>query len=470
MSTALQPSAIPAVPTAQEWDALRNAAAMMARSSMIPEHYRGKPENIMWAAQMARAYDVPLAYYMEMTYPLPGGKNGHYVKFKQAMATRACPDFEYVIIQNDDQACILEGWRGKRGDASRVRTSFTMEQARRIKQGNKSLAEKDTYRDYGPDMLFNRAMSRLVDRVCPDAGIRRVAPEIVTGFEDEDRELDRPQRSGAEVLEDGPGNAGAAPAALAPVPPTPLVVPVPIDWRGRLLEAFAACYGIKPPGESTKARNAFVKANEAKLVLVATEFYKGRGEPAPGAWMAVAPMDHEKIALWLEAKNEKRAGEGVPTASATGPKAGESQPATTNVFDDDLPAEGAPDATAPPEDDEAPAAPEPEPVVGGWMALAQRDHAGLTTLLLGMRHASKGERQYVQQSSRSGRYSLIDGDILKECGFVNAEGTPMGQFLDRLQDGVVWDGKSWSEPSPAVWPMLCRAVYDAAQVAGVSTQ
>ena len=480
MSTALAPQT-QQLPSAADWDAQRNFAALLCRSSFIPAHYQGKPENVLWAMQMARAYHVDFAYYMDCTFPLPGGKNGHYVRFKLGLAKDRCPDFEYEIVENSNVRCVLEGWRGK---GQRVRVEFTMEQAKRAK-----LAGKDTYQNYGEDMLFNRAMSRLVDRVCPDYGI--AIPRVVTDADDEDeapaRSVPVPgtpaaaERSEAVVVED------AAPTPAAPPPPADVEaqhaqqlaanaaaraahdgaekMPVPEDWQGRLLRAVAKHYDRTEPGTHKNAYAKWIKANGADLGKLVNLYYAEKGLKQVKTWPEVPPMDYEAIAKWLENRSNGAGAEGSPSGGTDAAPATPAAAAEEQVVVDWLEAEG----VLPAPEDEPDTEAEPEPRTG-YLALIDAGHLRVTTLLLSMRHATKGEREFVEKSAKTSQYALKDGAILKECGFTNGRGTPIAQWMHKLQEGIVWDGEKFLEPSEAVWPMTCRAIYDTAVGMKVATE
>ncbi len=65
------------------------------------------------------------------------------------------------IIQNDRDACILEGKRGDNGDTCRA--SFTIEDAKAA-----GLTGNQVWKSYTEDMLWSRALSRLARRLFPD--------------------------------------------------------------------------------------------------------------------------------------------------------------------------------------------------------------------------------------------------------------------------------------------------------------
>jgi hypothetical protein len=102
------------------------------------------------------------------------------------------PRYSYKVIRADDEACILEWYKGneKQGEST-----FTMEEARKVKQWNSKknafepLANKFNWQNWPSDMLFARALTR---------GQKRYAAGIAGGAP-----LYTPEELGAEVDEDG---------------------------------------------------------------------------------------------------------------------------------------------------------------------------------------------------------------------------------------------------------------------------
>ncbi len=108
--------------------------------------------------------------------------------------------WRHTVKKHDDIGCVI-GWTDPSGTYV-GESSFTIEEAKRIKFGTKdgkdrTLADKDNYRNYPSDMCFSRAISR---------GVKRFAPEITNGIpvyskeEAEDmsapsREITMPQRA-----------------------------------------------------------------------------------------------------------------------------------------------------------------------------------------------------------------------------------------------------------------------------------
>ena len=100
----------------------------------------------------------------------------------QAAKIKENPRYDYKIVQSDSTICEIDFYEyGKKTGTS----IYTFEEAKNItfwdkKNGkNKSLTEKDTWKNYPSDMLFNRCISRGRKRYSPDVfgGIKVYDPE-----------------------------------------------------------------------------------------------------------------------------------------------------------------------------------------------------------------------------------------------------------------------------------------------------
>ena len=450
MSTALAPvQTAYVIPSAADLDARRNYAALLSRFEGLPQHYFGKPQAVLWAMARADADDMPLATFMDNSYPLPGGRIGTYALYKLGLAKLRVPDFNFQIIERSDQRCILEGWRGS---GERVRLEYGVAQA-----AKRGLMAKETYQKSPSDMFFNRCGERLVKAVCADALLR--APSLfAVEADDDDTTAPAPKpASGAEVVED------AAPTPAAPPPAAPVSQAIPEDWLGRLLTAIREQYNIKAgvPGP-LPGRNKWLKAanGDGKVLRLLNLFYEAQHEPPIDGWIAVPPMDYERIALWLEAEIEKRVGaegspsggtDAAPTQSNQGAGNAGGGPASAPAGEvmASPPASEAvevPDEPAPPSDDD---------LFGGPEALAKKDLGHMLGVLTSMRLATKGSREFVVKSER-GTHWLKDSVLLKRLGSVNEHGIAVAIAL-----------KDW-ERDAGRWLALCNEVAEEATMLGVA--
>jgi hypothetical protein len=93
------------------------------------------------------------------------------------------PRYDYKVVTATDEECELAFYENgeKQGTAS-----FTMEEARSISHGDKTLAEKDNWQNYQSDMLFSRALSRGRRRFCPDIGNGLYTPDEMGAVTDKE--------------------------------------------------------------------------------------------------------------------------------------------------------------------------------------------------------------------------------------------------------------------------------------------
>ena len=99
----------------------------------------------------------------------------------QAAKIKSNPKYDYKIIQSDDKICEIEFFQG--GESIGI-SRYTFEEISKItfwdkKEGRKKLTEKDNWKNYPSDMLFNRCISRGRKRYCPDVfgGVKVYDPE-----------------------------------------------------------------------------------------------------------------------------------------------------------------------------------------------------------------------------------------------------------------------------------------------------
>lgn len=481
MSTALVPQQ-PSFPTGADWDAMRNAAAIISRSGLVPDAFRGKPEDVMVAILTARGLGIDPMVALQKGYVVKG-KFDIEVSVKLGLVMSRVPDFDYEVLVLDDDRCVVEGGRSGK---NRMQTEFTYAQAQAA-----GLTGKDTWRLYRQDMMLNRALGRLLKRTCAHAlynmpvalddevevnGIPADRQAEINAEAAEEEARHEMKRSEAVVV-DGPAATPAEPVATQPYgkadveftaavgaaraafigSPSSAAVLEVTDWMGRMLEAVQKNYGRdgKVP-ENKAARTKWTKANLDDVLKVVNLYYAEAKQEPVTMFLSIPPMDFEAIALWLEAKNQKRAGAGAEIVTASG-------------------GTDATPAPLPPEEDEAPPQSDVEevaafladaPVVPSYTAMMAKGHLHVTNVLMAMRHATKGERQFVAKSAKSGRYSLTDGDLLLAGAFVNQHGSPLAQWLDELAEGYVRSDvpapNTKSGPSTAVWPMVCKAIADEA--------
>lgn len=148
----------------QEWDRLYKRSEQFARSSLVPDAYRNKADDIMAVAITARDLGMNLTL---ATLPHFFVVKGRVMASTQLMIAMAAQNGHEVWVESSDSeqatVCI------QRSGSDRVhRFSFTLEMARRA-----GLAGKDVWKQYQEAMLIYRAASR---------GLRVVCPEVLMGL------------------------------------------------------------------------------------------------------------------------------------------------------------------------------------------------------------------------------------------------------------------------------------------------
>lgn len=492
MSGALVPQS--AFPTGADFDSMRNAAAIISRSGLVPEAFRGKPEDVMVAILTARGLGLDPMVALQKGYVVKG-KFDIEVSVKLGLIQSRVPDFDYEVVRLDDDACTV---RGGRAGKNPVEVTFTYAQAERAGLTKSRFGDKETWQFYRRDMLFNRALGRVLKMTCaaalynmpvlldeePEGDPRSVVPTQQPGPAHEFVGTGRVEASGAEVVVESAPVTVAQAAANAEANAkmdaitkehedharavNGLSQPVPVDWLGRLLNAIRAHYGIKAGvPDALPGRNKWLKSangTDGKLVRLLNLFYEGVGEPAIDGWLSVPPMDYERIALWLEEQAAKRAGAGAAGSGGTDAPpaqvvdagepevARESEPAGESMAPQ-------PASEAPwPEEEEFPAndGVQDEPAaVSGAEYLAGKDLGHVVNVLFAMKHATKNERVFVERSPK-GSYALRDAEMLKACGLVDENNAPKPVWLHKAIE------------NKPLWLLICRATADEANRLKVS--
>jgi hypothetical protein len=469
---ALVPAAAPmpvAFPGAEEMTAMRNMAALMAQSNIVPDSFRNNPANIIVALLTARGMGIDPMVALQKGYVI-NGRFDVEVTVKLGVVMSRVPDFEYEVDVDDARAIVTGGRRGRKHHS----VTFTYQQA--VDAG--LVAKKgDVWKNYRQDMLTYRALGRLLKLTCAFAlynmplSLDEADAEVVAD------NVGLASSPAATSLIAGPsatssakqaavgGPTPSAPADSAPLP----FVHTPGDWLGRLCEAIRAHYSVKaevPAGAPARTKWLQAANKDGKVLRLLNHFYTMQNPPQPevGAWIAVPPLDYERIALWIEAVVAKRAG----GAGGEGPQEGrsgrtEATPAPVKSEAVVLPTDPAPspdgvEVALPPgfdgeEEDGGPMLPPP---VAGPEALAAKGLLHLLTILDALRMETKGQRKFYTLSGTTKRPVLIDGPILLACGFTAADGkTPLAQWLDDLS----------KQPGP--WMAVCSAVREECVAANV---
>lgn len=178
--------------TDQEWDRLYRRSEQFARSSLVPEAYRNKADDIMAVAITARDLGMNLTL---ATLPHFFVVKGRVMASTQLMIAMAAQNGHEVWVDSSDSqqatVCI------KRSNSERVHTfQFTMEMAKRA-----GLVGKDVWKQYQEAMLVYRAASRGLRVVCPEV-LMGLPPSLLT--EDEGPAPEGVDAATGEITDVGP--------------------------------------------------------------------------------------------------------------------------------------------------------------------------------------------------------------------------------------------------------------------------
>lgn len=175
MSTevALRASEVPA-----SFDQQMHMATVLAESSLLPAHLRGKPANVLVVLQGARALDIS-AFWAFQSMHVVDGKLGLAAELMRAMVIKA--GHQFTVIERTAHRAVVEI---KRKDKERpYRAEFTADDAKTA-----GLTGKDNWKKYFKSMLVARATS---------IGVRDECPEVLFGM------VYTPDELGAETDRDG---------------------------------------------------------------------------------------------------------------------------------------------------------------------------------------------------------------------------------------------------------------------------
>jgi len=176
---------LPAVlgpPSEDELSAWRRDAKVIQQSPAVPEAFRGKPREIFAVWLQGRELGIPPMRSLHL-FDVVDGRTAPRAECLVLLAARAGHKIEGDA--NAEQA-VARGTRADNG--AEMVVTVTMEEMRKVTQKGKPLTDKKVWQEYPADMLWARAVSRLVRRLCPDvlAGSLAVyaqteAPQALSG-------------------------------------------------------------------------------------------------------------------------------------------------------------------------------------------------------------------------------------------------------------------------------------------------
>jgi hypothetical protein len=196
----------------------------LSKSKLVPDAYRGKPEEMMAAALMGDGLGLDAFTSWQEIY-VDRGRVGLTAKLMRGLAHRN--GAETWIVEANPERVTVAGRRKGQKEVSTV--SWTMDMAR-----NARLDKKDNWRNHPMAMLLARATSQLVRIIAPEAliGFTYSIEEIRDGFTEEDAiEVDEAPEGvtvppAKKTTTRKPPKKAAKKAAAKPPPPAEPVDPV----------------------------------------------------------------------------------------------------------------------------------------------------------------------------------------------------------------------------------------------------
>jgi len=209
----------PSVLPAHERAGLERDAAMLASSGLVPDYFKGKPNEVLIAGLALRDKGLALTVStLGMVYVIKG-KPGYMSQLQVGLLARHGYDLHPVQGQCDAKSATVEI---EARDHTRHQVTFTMEDAVRAKLVDRN----EMYKLYPDRMLFARACSKAVGMF---------HPEILLGFGPVDR--DETAAVNTDTIAEGgvsfrpPGQAAGPGLDPGPAPSTrgPGYPPLPED-------------------------------------------------------------------------------------------------------------------------------------------------------------------------------------------------------------------------------------------------
>lgn len=154
------------------FNTMQRAANMFAGSDLVPEHFRGKPANVMVALQLSRALEVNPLLLMMKIYEVHG-KFGFEAQLMIALANSRGPfkgSIRYRLEEEgDERKCTAYAYHGDDGEICEATCSIKIAKAegwfdRKDRKGNYC----SKWRTMPDLMLQYRAATFLIRTHCPD--------------------------------------------------------------------------------------------------------------------------------------------------------------------------------------------------------------------------------------------------------------------------------------------------------------
>jgi 2-keto-3-deoxy-6-phosphogluconate aldolase len=156
--SALVPSHSPnPIPALSDFDGMIRMAQLLAKSSLVPAAYRGKPENVLLATLAGQPFGWDPTMAMRSFHVIEGQPSMK-PEIMLALVRRAGHS---VTGETSPAGATITGKRRDTGDTMSV--TYTLEDARRA-----SLLGKSVWKQYPASMCWARALSQLCRMLFPD--------------------------------------------------------------------------------------------------------------------------------------------------------------------------------------------------------------------------------------------------------------------------------------------------------------
>jgi len=171
-------------PSAEDWKMMLNWGAAALKSGMLPNAIKS-PEAAAIIALKGR--ELGLSFMVSVAHiHVINGKPTMSAEMMQSLARRNLPGLVINILKSDSKECEIEFIRPERGSKPFIST-FTIDDAK-----NADLLGKSVWKQYPAAMLFSRAVS---------AGLRKVCPEALMGVSYTPEEMGAPVDQEGNVIE-----------------------------------------------------------------------------------------------------------------------------------------------------------------------------------------------------------------------------------------------------------------------------
>jgi hypothetical protein len=146
------------IPTAAEFAAIREMAAAVASTQMVPKAYHGKPDDVLAAILTGRELGIPPMQALREISVIEGKPS---LSANLLLARLREGGVEILGSESNDELTRIRARRRDTGEVAEV--EWTLEEARRA-----GLAEKANWKRYPSDMMFARCVGRLARRLGSD--------------------------------------------------------------------------------------------------------------------------------------------------------------------------------------------------------------------------------------------------------------------------------------------------------------